>query len=108
MDGWQGGEAGDAGKASVRTKIFEKERIGEPVDSVDNGDNSEVLKEIIWCDHLAVVPMPVKGSTIPHVFIHEGPVYLVVEQNVVKMVCPRCWLVSQGHQPTFFTGDVRH
>jgi len=64
------------------------------VNSVDNGDNLEVLKEIVWCNHLEVVTMPLKGTKTPHIFLHDGPVYLVVEENKVKMICPFCWVES--------------
>ena len=71
------------------------------MNSVDNGDNSEKLKEIIWCEHLVVVCSPLIGSQVPHIFLRGAPVYLVVEENVVKLICPPCWLLATGHQKIF-------
>jgi len=106
MNGWQGGEAGDAGEASVRTEIWERKDRRSTVNSVDNGDNLEKLREIIWCDHLGVVCSPLIGSETPHIFLHDGPVYLVVEENVVKLICPPCWLLATGHHKEFSRGSA--
>lgn len=71
------------------------------MNSVDSVDNSEKLKEIIWCEHLEVVRNPLRGSQVPHVFLRGAPVYLIVEENVVKLICPPCWLLATGRQKIF-------
>lgn len=71
------------------------------MNSVNNGENSKMLKEIVWCDHLKVSEMPWKGIPTPHIFLHDCHVYIVVEENKVKMVCPICWIKSAVTPPKF-------
>jgi len=71
------------------------------VNSVNNGGKLKMLKEIVWCEHLAVAEMPMKFTQVQHILLHEGPVYLVVEENKVKLVCPLCWLKGLGFPAKF-------
>lgn len=64
--------------------------MGETVDKISE---SERLTEIVWCDHVSVVPHPLVPSPVPHFYIKQ-PVYLVVEERKIKLICPQCWIVN--------------
>jgi hypothetical protein len=68
---------------------MKKER--EVVETVETGDNSEKLRVMCACPHVGVVWQPLRNHRAKHAFIKTSPVYLVVEQGAIKLVCAICW-----------------
>jgi len=59
-----------------------------------------MLKEIKWCNHLTVTPRPLVLVQTPHIYLHGQKCYLVVEENIVKLVCSDCfWISANSHKP---------
>lgn len=56
------------------------------------GDSVDNLSQILWCDHCSVDTRPLITSYVPHVHV-KHPVYLVVEEGQVKLICNACWLL---------------
>lgn len=69
------------------------------------GKEEAKLSEILWCNHLRVTPRPFVHTQVPHVFVCEAAIYVVVEELKVKLVCPECWRTSMfypmEHLPFF-------
>ena len=57
------------------------------------GDSVDKLREILWCNHCSVIPGPLFTANQPHVFIQQ-PVYLVVEEGKIKLLCDNCWRIA--------------
>lgn len=66
------------------------------METVDKLGSEERLTEILWCDHVSVVPSPLVFNKTPHCFIRTAKVYLVVEQGKIKLLCPECWRKAIG------------
>jgi hypothetical protein len=58
------------------------------VDSVDK------LAEIVWCNHLRLIPSRLVGASVPHAYLPPQKTYIIVEERKVKLVCPECWKLS--------------
>lgn len=56
-----------------------------------------MLREIVWCEHVRLVPSPMVLSKTAHCYIPAQQIYLVVEDAKVKVICPHCWRI--GTQP---------
>lgn len=58
---------------------------------MNSGDNLEgKIKEMVACDHLPVVWQPLINQSAPHAYL-RGELYIVVEEQKVKLVCPYCF-----------------
>lgn len=62
------------------------------------GGESCQVREIVWCDHLRIVPDPCL-STTPNVGLKNIPyAVLVVEELKIKLVCLSCLTIgARGH-----------
>ena len=61
---------------------------------MDTVDNREKLTELVWCNHLRVIPSPLVSASSAHCYIPPQKTYLVVENGKVKLICPECWRES--------------
>lgn len=75
---------------------------------MDNGDNFEgkmaemigsarkltvgVIREVAGCQHLTINPL-LSDARVPNFFV-RGPAYVVIEDKMVKVVCPACLLLA--------------
>jgi hypothetical protein len=53
-----------------------------------------MIQEIVWCDHVRVLAQPLLTTKTPHCYLGKGQVFMIVEQNKVKIVCPNCWKIG--------------
>jgi hypothetical protein len=56
-------------------------------------DTVDKLKAIVSCVHVKTVNQPVLGHPTPHILVMKPyAIYIAVEEQVVKIVCPDCFI----------------
>lgn len=56
---------------------------------MDNGDNGDKLKELVWCNHVRVRAWRPIGHAKP-LFALSGKSYLIIEDGRAKLICGDC------------------
>jgi len=68
---------------------------------VDTVDNRGRLYEIVWCNHLRLIPSPLVSESVAHAYLPPQKTYIIIEEQKVKLLCPECWRAGI-QQPTLF------
>lgn len=71
---------------------------------MDTVDKSDKLEEIVWCDHLRLIPSPLIRSSVSHAYLPPQKTYIIVEQRKIKLLCPECWRLGIK-QPSLFSRE---
>ena len=66
-------------------------------------DSVDKLTEIVWCDHVRVIPRPLVLHGSPHCYLPAQKIYIVVEELKIKLICPECWRRGIASHPLPFT-----
>ena len=61
------------------------------METVDKGEKSGRLEEIVWCPHLRLIPSPLISTSVAHAYLPPQKTYIIVEEQKVKLLCPECW-----------------
>lgn len=75
---------------------------------MDTVDNLPKLTEIVWCNHLRVIPSPLIMANGAQCYIPPQKVYLIIEEGKVKLVCPECWRAGINQTNMFFRESESH